>query len=403
MKDGAILVGQSGGPTAVINASLAGVIHAARAAGFGSDSSHRGPILGMRFAIEGFLDDRIVDLGVLGYEAIDLLRKTPGSALGSCRYKLSDQDLPRILELLKKHNVRYLFYVGGNDTMDTINRIVAFCRDSSWEIRGIGIPKTVDNDLYATDHTPGYPSAARYVALSVQQAGRLARDMQKVDSFVVHQTVGRDAGWLAAASALARSAPGDAPHLIYMPERPLDRDRLLADVRGVIDTHGWASIVIGEGVRWSDGTPVSSAADTDRFNNVEFGAMGGASAALSIHRILSGELGLRGEFQIPESMPMAAADRVPELDRSEAWACGVEAVSRAIRDESGVMVTIERLSDDPYRVRFGTAPLGDVAIHARPMPDSMIGEADITDEFLQYARPLVGPIDPYFDIERLEQ
>lgn len=401
MKDGAILVGQSGGPTAVINASLAGVVHAARAAGYGNEPSARGSILGMRFAIEGFLDEKTVDLGRLGYEQIEQLRVTPGSALGSCRYKLTDDDLPRIRALLEKHNIRYLFYIGGNDTMDTINRIVDHCRDTAWEIRGIGIPKTVDNDLFATDHTPGYPSAARYVALSVQQAGRLARDMQKVDAFVVHQTVGRDAGWLAASSALARSTAGDAPHLIYIPERRLDRDRLLADVRRTIDTWGWTSIVIGEGTRWADGTPVSSAASTDRFNNVEFGAMSGASAALSVHRVISDAMGLRGEFQIPESLPMAGADRVVALDRREAWACGVEAVSRALRDENGVMVTIDRISDDPYRVRFGSAPLGDVAVHARPMPDTMIGEADVTEEFISYALPLVGTIDPYFDIERV--
>lgn len=399
MRDGAILVGQSGGPTAVINASLAGVIHAARAAGFGSDPSSRGPILGMRFAIEGFLEERIVDLGALRYDQVEHLRTTPGSALGSCRYKLSDEDLPRIRALLERYEVRYLFYIGGNDTMDTINRIAAYCRDTAWELRGIGIPKTVDNDLYATDHTPGYPSAARYVALSVQQAGRLARDMQRVDSFVVHQTVGREAGWLAAASALARTNLGDAPHLIYLPEKALDRDRLLADVRRTIDEHGWASIVVGEGVLWSDGTPVSAAAGTDRFDNVEFGAMSGASAALSVHRILSEQLGVRGEFQIPESMPMAGADRVVDLDREEAWACGVEAVSRALRDESGIMITIERVGTTPYRVRFGTVSLGEVAIHARPMPDGMIGEADVTEAFLAYARPLVGPIEPYFDIE----
>ena len=174
---------------------------------------------------------------------------------------------------------------------------------------GSGIPKTVDNDLYAVDHTPGFPSAARYVALSVQQAGRLARDMQRVDRFLVHQTIGRDAGWLAASAAIARTRDEDGPHYIYVPEQPISRDQVLSDVHTAVDAYGWASIVIGEGTTWTDGTPVSAASTADRFNNVEFGAMGGASAAMNLHRFIAAETGYRGEFQIPESMPMASADR----------------------------------------------------------------------------------------------
>lgn len=398
MDDGNILVGQSGGPTAVINASLAGVVHAARGAGFGNHTHSRGRILGMRFAIEGFMEGRTVDLGRLTHEDIEALRLTPGSALGSCRYKLRDEDLPRIGELLREHNVRYLFYIGGNDTMDTINRISDWCHANEWDVRGIGIPKTVDNDLHATDHTPGYASAARYVAISVAQAGRLARDMQRVDRFVVHQTVGRDAGWLAAASALARRHPGDAPHLIYIPEYRLTPEGVIDDVRRVVDEYGWASIVVGEGVRWEDGTPVSASRTNDRFDNVEFGAMGGASAALSLHRLISEATGWRGEFQIPESMPMAADDRVGLHDRVEAWSCGLEAVSLALGGVSGVMVTIQRHSNDPYRVSYSTAPLGDVAVHARSMPPEMYTHGDVTETFLEYARPLVGPLDPFFDL-----
>ncbi len=397
MNDGNILVGQSGGPTAVINASLAGVIHAAGGAGFGNGSARRGKIYGMRFAIEGFMEGRIVDLGDLDHQGIESLRRTPGSALGSCRYKLVDEDLPRIGALLKQHDIRYLFYIGGNDTMDTIHRISEWCAADGWDLRGVGIPKTVDNDLYATDHTPGYASAARYVALSVRQAGRLARDMQRVDRFVVHQTVGRDAGWLAAASALARERPGDAPHLIYIPEDPLTPERVIRDVRRTVDTYGWVSIVVGEGVRWDDGTPVSASRSSDRFSNVEFGAMGGASAALNLHRLISDETGWRGEFQIPESMPMAADDRVGPYDRTEAWSCGVEAVSLALRGVSGVMVTMERLAGEPYRIFYGTAPLRDVAVRARPMPSEMYIPGDVTEAFLDYARPLVGSLESYFD------
>ncbi len=405
---GTILIGQSGGPTAVINASLAGVVQAARGAGFGSPGRE---ILGMRFAIEGFLEERILDLGTLSHQELERLKHTPGSALGSCRYKLQDDDLPRIHRLLEKYNVRYLFYIGGNDTMDTIHRISGYCSDQGYELRGVGIPKTVDNDLYATDHTPGYPSAARYVAQSVAQAGRLARDMQRVDRFLVHQTIGRDAGWLAAAAALARTRPEDAPHLIYVPEMPIDRDTVLSDVQRTIDAYGWASIVIGEGTTWTDGTPVSAAATTDRFNNVEFGAMGGSSAALNLHRLIHRETGYRGEFQIPESMPMSASDRRGPNDMQEAYACGVEALHRALRDEGGVMITIERQgeADDPdganrseYAVSYGTAPLQDVAVRARPMPPHMLQPGFVTESFIDYLRPLVGELEIFLDLSDRE-
>ena len=400
MPRGNILIGQSGGPTAVINASLAGIVQTAHEARFGGDGER---ILGMRFAIEGFLEGQLLDLSGLDRARLESLRRTPGSALGSCRYKLRERDLPTVHALLERHEIRYLFYIGGNDTMDTIHRITAYCAERGYEIRGVGVPKTVDNDLYATDHTPGYPSAARYVALSVLQAGRLARDMQRVDRFLVHQTIGRDAGWLAAAAALARRTPQDAPHVIYVPELPITPDQVLRDVRSAIDDYGWASIVIGEGTTWTDGTPVSAATGTDRFNNVEFGAMSGSSAAFNLHRLIASETGYRGEFQIPESMPMSAADRLGPHDACEAHRCGVEAVRLAMEDTSGVMVTIDRVgaTDDEYAVHYGTADLADVAVRAKPMPAQMLTPGGVTDAFLDYARPLVGELDHYGDLTAL--
>lgn len=398
---GNMLIGQSGGPTAVINASLAGAVEAALPhSESGSGTSRGAPIgriIGMRFGIEGFMAGETVNLGGLSLEELSLLARTPSSALGSCRYKLADDDLPGILELLRRHEIRYLFYIGGNDTMDTIHRIESFCRAEGYELTGIGIPKTVDNDLFATDHTPGYPSAARYVALSVQQAGRLARDMQRVDQYTIFQTVGRDAGWLAAAAALARRDSDDPPHLIYLPEQPVDREQVVDEVKSVMSRIGFCSIVIGEGARWKDGTPVSTSATTDPFSNVEYGAMGGASAALSLHRIIADATGSRGEFQITESLPMAAADRVVELDRAEATACGRVAVERALAGETGIMVTIERTdAGGGYDVTYGRAPLDEVAVRAKPMPPEFIGESGITRAYLDYARPLVGEMPEYF-------
>ena len=395
MLKGNAIVGQSGGPTSVINASLQGVIRAAA----GTEEIDR--LFGMRWGIEGFLDGKLVDLDAQPKAVVDGLSRTPSSALGSSRYKLRDEDLPAVREQLEAHGIRFFFLIGGNDTMDTIHRVEAHCRDEGYELRGIGIPKTVDNDLFGTDHSPGYPSAARYNALSVQQSGRLARDMQKVDAFVVYQTIGRDAGWLAAAGALARRKDGDAPHLIYCPERPFVADRFIEDARNCIETWGYVSIVASEGLKYADGTPVSvvGGATRDRFGNTEYGAMGGGSVALNLHRILGDATGLRGEFQIGESLPMCAMDRAVPDDVERAAGCGAEAVRLAVSGTSGSMVTLVRGSSNAFS--FGTAPLSDVAVRAKSMPPEMISPRgnDVTDAFLDYARPLVGDLPDFVSLE----
>lgn len=388
---GNALVGQSGGPTAVINASLLGVVEAALSQ---ADIGH---VYGMKYGIEGFMAGELVDFGTFDRAHLKKLKHTPGSALGSTRKKLTDEDLPVIKDLLEKYDIRYFFLIGGNDTMDTINRVEQYCRSVGYELRGVGVSKTVDNDLFGTDHTPGFPSAARYVALSVLQGGRLAADMQRVDKFVVHQTVGRDAGWLAASSALAKKREQDAPHLIYIPERPLVKDKVITDVENTISKYGWCSIVVGEGALWEDGSPVSATQVTDSFKNPEFGAMGGASAALSLHRLIRESLGVRGEFQITESLPMCASDRVSVIDREEAYSCGRTAVEYAAQGKSGVMVTIERLSSSPYKWGHGEILLSEVARKTKPMPDEFIADSGnyVTDAFIDYLTPLVGELEDY--------
>jgi ATP-dependent phosphofructokinase / diphosphate-dependent phosphofructokinase len=397
MLQGNAIIGQSGGPTSVINASLCGIIQGCLA-----QKAIRNT-LGMRFGIQGFMQDDVIDLGREDPAVIEGLRSTPSSALGSCRHKVKDADLPRILELLKRHDIRYYFLIGGNDTMDTIHRVEVYCRQQGYELIGVGVPKTVDNDLCGTDHTPGFGSAARYVAISVQQAGILARDMKYVDQYVIFQTVGRSAGWLPAASALAKVAEDDAPHIILLPERPFDRDRFLADVKHCYDRFGWCSIVCGEGVSYADGTPISASKVTDKFSNVEFGAMGGTSAAMMLHRMIHAEYGWRGEFQVCESLQMCAADRVSPSDAEEAYACGRRAVELAAEGTSGVMVSIVRQGNDPYRWSLGTAPLAEVALGAKPMPAAYINAEGnfVTPECLEYFKPLVGPLPKYHRLKAI--
>jgi 6-phosphofructokinase 1 len=317
--------------------------------------------------------------------------------------KLKDEHFPSILKQLKKYDIRYYFMIGGNDTMDTIHRVTKYANENGHEMLGVGVPKTVDNDLYGTDHTPGYPSAARYMALSVQQAGILARDMQKVDQFVIFQSVGRSAGWLPAATALARTDELSAPHVLLLPERHFNREAFLQAVAAAHKKYGFVSIVCGEGITNADGSPVSVSQTKDKFGNVEFGAMGGTSAAMMLHRIVADEFGWRGEFQVTESLPMCGADRGVKRDFDEAFACGRQAVKLAAQGTGGVMVTINRTNrpSEPYSIEFGTISLGEVANHERPMPDQFITKDGfgVTKAFLDYASPLIGPLPAYSSLK----
>ena len=397
MTKGNAVIGQSGGPTSVINSSLSGVITASKVSGI-IDS-----VYGMNYGIEGLMNEWLFDLGAQPDEIIKGLRHTPSSALGSSRHKVKDEDLPKILSVLKKYDIRFFFLIGGNDTMDTINRVETYCRKTGYDLTGIGIPKTVDNDLFGTDHTPGFASAARSNMLNVMQAGSLARDMKKVDQFVVYQTIGRDAGWLAAATAMVRRDEDDAPHLIYTPEHPFVTEKFLTDADRCLKQYGWVSVVCGEGLKYADGTPVSASAVKDKFSNTEFGAMGGASVALNLHRMLASEFGLRGEFQIPESLIMSDYVRALPLDLGEAYRCGTEAVSLAEKGGTGYMINIERISDDPYTVTYGKVPLNDVAVAARPMPEEYFNKEGnfVSDAFMKYMKPLTGELPDFVRLKRI--
>ena len=393
MKGNAI-IGQFGGPTSVINSSLCGLIQE------GLKSKKIDKVLGMRYGIQGFMNDDVIDLGKEAPQVIEGLRQTPSSALGSCRYILKDEDFPIIMKQLKKYKIGYFFLIGGNGSMDTIRRIEKYCRKNNYKLSGIGIPKTVDNDLCGTDHAPGFASAARYVCLSVQQAGQLARDMQQVDKYVILQTVGRNTGWLAASAALAKRKAADAPHLIYIPERPLSKERFIADVKECIKKYGWVSIVCGEGILWEDSSFVASLQIQDDFSDIEFGAMGGGSAALNLHKIINQESKYRGEFQITESLSMCAIDRASKIDLQEAYNCGVKAIKLAEEGVSGVMVSIHRVNSSPYQVELKTVSLDEVALHTKPMDDKYINAQGnfVTDEYIKYIKPLVGKLPNYSEL-----
>jgi 6-phosphofructokinase 1 len=396
MIKGNAVIGQSGGPTSVINSSLLGVIEAVKA------SSNIQAIYGMHYGIEGFMQGKLYDLGSQSKNVLAGLKQTPSSALGSSRHKVREEDMDQILSVLKRYNIRFMFLIGGNDTMDTVSRVEEFCRLKKYELAGIGIPKTVDNDLFGTDHTPGFGSAARSNILNVMQAGVLARDMQKVDQYVVYQTIGRDAGWLAAATAMAKKKEDDAPHLIYTPEHIFNPEDFLRDVEECIKKYGWVSVVCGEGIKYANGTPVSASTTKDKFSNTEFGAMGGASVGINLHRMINQEFGFRGEFQITESLIMSDFVRASQIDIDEAYRCGTEAVKLAESGESGKMVSIIRVSDNPYKIRFGNVPLKDVAVSARPMPKEFFNIKGnfVSPAFLEYMKPLTGELPQFVELEK---
>lgn len=392
------LIGQLGGPTSVINSSLCGLIEK----GLKSDKIKH--ILGMRDGIIGFLQDRIVDLGKEEPYAIKRLWHTPSSILGSSRYILKDRDFPLILKIFKKYDIGHLFLIGGNGTMQLNRQIGQYCKKNGYAINVIGIPKTVDNDLCGTDHAPGFASAARYIGLSVQQAGRLAHDMQSVDKYVILQTVGRNTGWLAASAALAKKRESDAPHLIYIPERPLSKKKFLSDVKECIKKYGWVSIVCGEGILWEDKSFVASLNIKNDTTDFEFGAMGGGSAALNLHKLISKETDYRGEFQITESLSMCAIDRASKVDLEEAYLCGVKAIELAEEDVSGVMVSILRASSSPYRIKLSAISLDEVALGIKPLDDKYINTRGnfVTDKYLDYIKPLVGELPAYSELKYIK-
>ena len=382
------LVAQSGGPTAVINASVCGVIQEAL------EHKEIEGIYGAYNGILGVLKEELLDLRSEDPEAVEMLKTTPSAALGSCRHKLknlteSRADYERVLEVFKAHNIRYFFYIGGNDSMDTAAKLKDLSAQLGYEMAVMGVPKTIDNDLAFTDHCPGYGSVAKFIAASVMEAGRDNESLYTFDTCAVLETMGRNAGWITAAAALARRYEEDAPHLVYVPEVSFSREKFIEDVRAVHAKYGRCFIAASEGMRWDNGRYVTedhSALAKDSFGHSQLGGV-----AQVLKHIIEKELGLKTRWMMQGLTQRNAMHFASRTDRDEAWLCGAEAVRRAVGGVSGFMVTLERVSKAPYRARTGLARLDDVANGEKKLPRKWMNEQGNfpTAEFLDYARPLI--------------
>ena len=383
-------VGQSGGPTAAINATLSGVIRGALAA---AEKGVIHKIYGMRNGIEGLCEQRLVDLGKIftDKQTFSDLEHTPAAALGACRKKLPppERDDPVyacILDVFKKYDIRYFFYIGGNDSMDTVMKLRVYTDRVGYAMRIIGVPKTIDNDLEGTDHTPGFGSAAKYIATSVKE---ILCDcaVYTVGAVTITEIMGRDAGWLTAAAALPRLSGGRAPDYVYLPERVFDMRNFFADIRAALAVHPDVVIAVSEGVRFADGTYVCEgiAKKVDAFGHTQLSGTGNA-LCMAIRE----EIGCKTravEFNTPQR---CASHIASAADLRESVAIGRKAVEFALRGVSGHMMTFVR-SQTGYKITVGSVDVNEVANKVRRVPDDFITPAgnNVTDKCLDYLRPLI--------------
>lgn len=393
---GALAVGQSGGPTAVTNATLVEIVREAPA------YAEVGRILGLVHGIEGALAQEMIDLRQQDPSVLEYVARTPAAALGSSRYKVREEDCERVLEVFRAHEVRYLLLVGGNDSMDTCHRIARMAAREGYELAVVGVPKTIDNDLPGTDHCPGYGSAARFIALATMDAGMDLEAMRTFDDVSILETMGRNTGWLAAASALGRRAPSDPPHLIYVPERPFDEAQFMETVQRVHDANGHVFCVVAEGLRDRHGQFVGlvpETVQTDVFGHklVTLTSGVGQYLAARIREVLC----LQARCSRPGTLQRSAGTTISCTDLEEAKMVGRAAVQHAVRGVSDVMVALRRVSNNPYRSEPGIAPLACVANRERFLADAWIepDNTGMTSEFLEYALPLIG--DPLPEYGRL--
>jgi 6-phosphofructokinase 1 len=383
---GSCIFGQSGGPTAVINASAYGVIKAA----LESDAITK--VYGAAHGIRGVLDDRLYIMDEEDPEELKLLLNTPSSELGSCRYKIvdpekDDTDYKRILEIFKKYNVRYFFYNGGNDSMDTCNKISRYMESVGYECRVMGVPKTIDNDLYGTDHCPGFASAAKYIATSCME---INKDTNVYDNgmITVVEIMGRHAGWLAASAALATEF-GSGPDLVYLPELDFDMDKFIADVEALYNSKGKVLVAVSEGIHYADGSFVSEAktSATDGFGHAQLGGLATMLAGILKERTNAKVRGI--ELSL---LQRCAAHMASATDINEAFEAGQEAVNQAVNGTTGKMVAFQReYIDGKYNCKLVLLPLNSVANFEKKVPLEWINESGngLNHQFIDYLLPLI--------------
>jgi 6-phosphofructokinase 1 len=392
---GNLLIAQSGGPTAVINSSVSGVIVEAK-------RHHEiNGIYGAVNGILGVLNEEFVDLRQEDDFTISKLRRTPSAALGSCRYKLNEDDYARVIDVLGAHKISYLIFAGGNDSMDTAHTIADLTAEKKYDLKVMGVPKTVDNDLFMTDHCPGYGSVARFNSIAVRDAGLDNEAICTSDSVKIVETMGRDTGWIAASTALGKSRDDSAPHLIYLPERPFVAGKFLEDVKAVHDKFKRAVICVCEGLRDEKGDFVKvsrTRIDIDNFGHAQLGGVGD-----HLVNLVSTNLGIKARCDRPGTIQRVSMVCASPTDLDEAYLVGQLAVSKAVDGESDKMVALVRKTDEPYECTTTLVKLQEVALKTRKVPDRFIDKNSnyVTESFLAYARPLIGgPLPEYTSLRR---
>ena len=386
-----ILIMQSGGCTPVLNRSLYGIMQEALAR-----RDAIGGIYGARYGMEGIINTDIIDLRRTPADEWRRIARTPGAVLGSTRRKLRDEDVQPVLDTLRKHNIGCWFIIGGNDSATTGHSIGQAAEADGLPLTVVNVPKTIDNDIVLTDHSPGYGSAARFVALATMGAGRDAEAMGIAAPVTIIEVMGRDAGWLAAASAFAKRDERDAPHFIGVPEIPLDETRFLDCIEYAYRRYGFAVAVIAENIRTPDCEPIGEQGEPFHVDDFGHPYYDGPSRYLALQ--VSARLGVRARHEKPGTIQRSMMACVSHTDAHEASIAGSAAVRRAIAGERDIIITLKRTSGNRYACTTGTAPLQAVGGKVKRMPPEFLDPANhfVTQAFLDYARPLLGDALPEY-------
>ena len=402
-----LIIGQSGGPTAVINSSLAGVIDYVLA------SDKIGKVYGMINGVEGLLDENIVDLSSMFENVpheVNRLKHSPAMFLGSCRYKLShnEDEYKKIFDTFDKYDIGYFIYIGGNDSMDTVKKLADYTVQNGIDVRVIGIPKTIDNDLDGIDHSPGFGSAAKYIATCVRNVA-YDTSIYSIKSVHIIEAMGRNAGWLTASSVLARQDNMPAPHLVYLPEVPFSIEKFLSDVREKLAVYNSVIVVVSEGVRDADGNYIAEGGcSQDGFGHAQLSGVGAY-----LKNIVEAEIGCKVRALEPSVLQRSAGHIASLCDVNEAFNLGTVAVTAAENGETGVFATIRRVSNKPYCVEYGTEKIEVVANAEKVVPREWINDEgnDVTDDMVRYLKPLIrgvaqtpyrAGLPDYIDIRHLD-